>query len=267
MSEEVAVMESSHNIDNPIEPVSCMVQTKSITKHHIDYGKGLKKGFMFKVNAIKFLMGSAAIISQIIYDAHYKETGPWFMWYYFVNFLISLAGFFGMIISVKPSFSTLCISIVMSILSSVISFLLSIALSKFIGEESQRSINYDTSKLILFAIQFTIALIQVNAAIMSTFITCKTVSKCSRNMNRRENAYHDNNERSNVTVPRIGNQPIVYNSHQAGYVTIPISEIQGALVQNVGMTSPTGTAICDEVNDGEESEGEQYLPSAPPDYD
>ena len=86
-------------------------------------------------------------------------------------------------------------------------------------------------------------------------------------MNRRENAYHDNNERSNVTIPRIENQPIVYNSHQAGYVTIPISEIQGALVQNVGMTSPTGTAICDEVNDGEESEGEQYLPSAPPDYD
>lgn len=203
--EEVDVMETSHDIDNPIEPVNCMVQPKSITKHHIDYGKGLKKGFVFKVNAIKFLMGSAAIISQIIYDAHYKVTGPWFIWYYFVHFLISLAGFFGMIISVKPSFSTLCISIVMSISSSVISFLLSIALSKSIGEESQRS--------------------------------------------------------------RIGNQPIVYNSHQAGYVTIPISEIQGALVQNVGMTSPTGTAICDEVNDGEESEGEQYLPSAPPDYD
>ena len=265
MSEEVVVMESSHIVDNQIEPVNVMEQPKAIAKHDIDYGKRLKKRFMFKVNAIKFLMGVLAIITQVTYNTHYKGTGTWFMWYYVENLFITLAGFFGMIISIKPSFSTLCISMVMSIVSSVIGILLSIALSKSIGKESQKSIDYDTCKLVLFSIQFTIALIQENAAIISTVLTCKAVCNCSGNMNRRENAYRDNNERSNATILRIENQPILYNSHQAGYVTIPISQIQGALVHNAGMASSTGTAICD--NDGEENEGEQYLPSAPPDYD
>ena len=267
MSEEVAIMESSHHIDNPIEPVNVMVHPKATTKHHIDYSKRPKKSFMFKVNAIKFLMGASAITAQVIYDAHYKATRTLFIWYYFGNFYISLAGFFGMITSVKPLFSTLGISMVMSIVSSLICIPLLIASSIFTARESQKSLYHDSFKLVLFFIQFAIGLIQAIVAITSTVMTCKAICNCSGNMKRREKTYHDNNERSNAIPQIIENQPIVYTPHQGGYITIPISQFQAALVYHDRVASPTATSIFGNVNDDEENAGEQYLPSAPPDYE
>ena len=267
MSEEVAAMETSHDVDNTIEPLNVMVQPKTITKHHIDYGKRLKKSFMFKVNAIKFLMGAAAIASQVIYDAHYKATGTLFIWYYFGNFYISLAGFFGMITSVKPLFSTLCISTVMSIVSSLVCTPLLIASSIFTARESQKSFYHDTFKLVLFVIQFAIGLIQACVAIASTVMASKAICNCSGNMNKRDKTYRDNNERSNAITRSIENRPIVYTPHQGGCITIPISQIQEAFLYHGGMTSSTGTADFGNVNDGKENAGEQYLPSAPPDYE
>merc|ERR1719412_2794690 len=79
----------------------------------------------------------------------------------------------------------------------------------------------------MFATQIAISLVQVIAAIASSVMTCKALCSCCRPKRESGVVYYSNNggsaEATNVT-----SRPIVLPQQQAGYITIPISQIQAA---------------------------------------
>jgi len=235
------------NTANPTPPVILMVQAPTSVKPKVDYAKRFPKKFMITLSSIQLVMGALAIATQIIGlstrypDAHYVGTGIW------CGVFFGLSGLFGVIASLRPSFSTIVTFMVMTIIASVFSLPLLIASSLSTAftrrpySYSYRS--YDGLKHAMFATQIIISLLQAGAAIASSVMTCKAVCSCCRPMREDGVVYYTNNGRSNATNMGVSNQPIVMPQQQPGYVTIPISQIQAAAAAGGAMALPTEASI------------------------
>ena len=145
-----------------------------------------------------------------------------------------LAGLFGIIASLKPSFSSIVTFMVMTIIASVfcIPLLISSSISTAFTSSHYR---YDRLKHAMFATQILISLIEAVAAIGSSVMTCKAVCSCCRPMREDGVVYYTNNGQANATNTGIANQPVVMPPQQPGYVTIPISQIQAAAASAVSV--------------------------------
>jgi len=239
-------MGAPSNTANPTPPVIIMVQAPTSVKPKVDYAKRFPKKFMITLSSIQLVMGALAIITQIIGlstrdpDAHYVGTGIW------CGVFFGLSGLFGVIASLKPSFSTIVTFMVMTIIASVFSLPLLIISSlstAFTRPYSYSYRYYDGLKHSMFAIQIVISLLQAGAAIASSVMTCKAVCSCCRPMREDGVVYYTNNGGSNATNMGMTNQPIVMPQQQPGYVTIPISQIQAAAASGGAMALPTEASI------------------------
>jgi len=243
----VPSMGQPQNIANPTPPVIIMVQAPAPMKPKIDYGKRFPKNLMLTLSSIQLVMGCLAVITQIIGlstrypDAHYVGTGIWCGIFY------GLAGLFGIIASLKPSFSSIVTFMVMTIIASVfcIPLLISSSISTAFTSSHYR---YDRLKHAMFATQILISLIEAVAAIGSSVMTCKAVCSCCRPMREDGVVYYTNNGQANATNAGIANQPVVMPPQQPGYVTIPISQIQAAAASGGAMALPTEASMPGAVN-------------------
>jgi len=244
----VPSMGQPQNIANPTPPVIIMVQAPAPMKPKIDYGKRFPKNLMLTLSSIQLVMGCLAVITQIIGlstrypDAHYVGTGIWCGIFY------GLAGLFGIIASLKPSFSSIVTFMVMTIIASVfcIPLLISSSLSTAFTNNYYRDLN--GLKHAMFAIQIVISLMEAGAAIGSSVMTCKAVCSCCRPMREDGVVYYTNNGQVNATHAGAVNQPVVMPPQQPGYVTIPISQIQAAAASGGAMALPTEASIPGAVN-------------------
>jgi len=244
------------NVTNPAPPVIIMVQAPAPVKQKIAYEQRFPKKFTITLSSIQLVMGALAIITQIVGlsvrypDAHYVGTGIW------CGIFFALSGLFGIIASLKPSFSTIVTFMVMAIIASVFSFPLLITSSIFTATHTRYI--YDGLKHAMFAIQIAISLVQAGAAIASSVMTCKAVCSCCRPMRESGVVYYTNNGGSNATNTGLTNQPIVMPQQHPGYVTIPISQIQAAAASGGAMALPTDTTIPGSVNVKAESPPPKY---------
>lgn len=243
----VPSMGQPQNIANPTPPVIIMVQAPAPMKPKIDYGKRFPKNLMLTLSSIQLVMGCLAVITQIIGlstrypDAHYVGTGIWCGIFY------GLAGLFGIIASLKPSFSSIVTFMVMTIIASVfcIPLLISSSISTAVSNGYYR---YDRLKHAMFAIQIVISLMEAGAAIGSSVMTCKAVCSCCRPMREDGVVYYTNNGQANATNAGLVNHPVVMPPQQPGYVTIPISQIQAAAASGGAMALPTEASMPGAVN-------------------
>jgi len=234
------------NTVNPTAPVIIMVQAPTSMKPKVDYAKRFPKKLMITLSSIQLVMGALAIITQIIGlstrrpDAHYVGTGIWCGVFY------GVAGLFGIIASLRTSFSTIVTFMVMTIIASVFTIPLLITSSIFTAVSRPYTYYghyYDGLKHAMFAIQIVISLIQAGAAIASSVMTCKAVCSCCRPMREDGVVYYTNNGGTNATNMGMTNQPIVMPQQQPGYVTIPISQIQAAAASGGAMALPTEASV------------------------
>jgi len=242
----VPSMGQPQNMANPTPPVIIMVQAPAPMKPKVDYGKRFPRKLMITLSSIQLVMGCLAVITQIIGlstrypDAHYVGTGIWCGIFY------GLAGLFGIIASLKPSFSSIVTFMVMTIIASVFCIPLLITSSTFTAVTGHY--RYDRLKHAMFATQILISLIEAGAAIGSSVMTCKAVCSCCRPMREDGVVYYTNNGQANATNAGTVNQPVVMPPQQPGYVTIPISQIQAAAASGGAMALPTEASRPGAVN-------------------
>jgi len=253
----VPTMGQPQNMANPTPPVIIMVQAPAPMKPKVDYGKRFPRKLMITLSSIQLVMGCLAVITQIIGlstrypDAHYVGTGIWCGIFY------GLAGLFGIVASLKPSFSSIVTFMVMTIIASV--FCMPLLISSSISTALTSHYRYDRLKHAMFATQILISLIEAVAAIGSSVTTCKAVCSCCRPMREDGVVYYTNNGQANATNAGTVNQPVVMPPQQPGYVTIPISQIQAAAASGGAMALPTEASMPGAVNIA--------APTPPPKYE
>lgn len=229
---------------NTAPPVIIMIPTAPV-KQKVQYEKRFPKKIMLALSSIQLAMAILGIITQIVGlstrypEAHYAGAGIW------CGLFFGFSGFFGILASFKPSFSTIVTFMVFSIIAAA--FCLPLLVISSIGTaHTAHSYSYRSSgrdlRHVMFAIQIIISLIQVVAAIASSAMTCKAICSCCRSSKESGVVYYTNNGATglnNITSQQISSQQL-----QPGYITIPISQIQAAAA--AGRTAlPTETPLSD----------------------
>ena len=243
-------------------PVTIMVQAPALVKQKIAYEQRFPKKIMMTLSYIQLVMGALAIITQIIGlsvrhpEAHYVGTGIW------CGIFFTLSGLFGIIASTKPSFSSIVTFMFMAIIASVFCIPLLVMSSIFTAVASGSRYHYyyyyDGLKHAMFAVLIVISLVQAGTAIASSVMTCKAVCTCCRPMGESGVVYYTDKSGNHQTNSGLTNQPIFVPQLQPGYVTIPISQIQGVAASGGAMALPTDMSIPRSVNVGAESLPPKY---------
>jgi len=219
---------SGQNMANPAPPVIIMVPTP-VQKPKIPYEQRFPKKTMLILSSIQLVMAALAIITQVVGlstrypEAHYVGTGIW------CGILFGLSGMFGTIASLKPSFGMIVTFMIFAIISAVfcLPLLVISSMSTAWSGYGYRSRYGSDVKKAMFATQVAISLIQAIAAIASSAMTCKALCSCCRPKRESGVVYYTNNG-SSTEATNVTSRPIVLPQQQAGYITIPISQIQAA---------------------------------------
>lgn len=230
---------TGQNMAGQQAPVIIMVQAPAPVKQKIPYDQRFPKKFMLTLSYIQLAMGILGIITQVIGlsnrdpDAHYAGAGIW------CGIFFGVSAMFGILASLKPSFSTIVTFMVFAIIAAV--FCLPLLVISSIGTAHSAHCYYGECrgrelKHAMFAIQVIISLVQVIAAIASSAMSCKAICSCCRPREENTGVVYYNNTGGNV-APNAQAQPIVLQQQpQPGYITIPISQIQAAAA-SVGATA------------------------------
>lgn len=244
MQQEPPQLGPGQNVVNSAPPVIIMVPTPASVKQKVPYEKRFPKKVMITLSSIQLAMAALAIITQIIGlstrypEAHYVGAGIW------CGIFFGLSGIFGIVASLKPSLPTIVTFMVFAIISAAfcLPLLVISSISTAVGRYCYRSYCTDKDlKIAMFAIQIMISLIQVAVAIASSAMTCKAVCSCCRPSRKDGVVYYANNGGSGLNV--VPSQPVVLPQQQAGYITIPISQIHAAAAAGGATALPNETTI------------------------